>query len=96
MRAAGLKVSTVPALVMEGDPVAGFEYRFAEIVAEQDLHIIFCVTQTVNDKWMALVGFESETDVEKAALSLLLLNTGVPLSSTDHEPGLWRDSCPIT
>lgn len=76
MRAAGLKVSKVPALIIESAPVPGQEYNFAQIVAEQDLHLIFCVTQIVNDKWVAFIGFESAADAEKAALSLLLMNSG--------------------
>ena len=83
MRSAGLKVSKVPALMIESDPVPGLEYRFAQIVAEQNFHLIFCVTQTVNDTWVALMGFESDIDAEKAALTLLLMNVAVPLTHKD-------------
>jgi len=88
MRAAGLKVSKVPALIIESDPVPGREYSFARIVAEQDLHLIFCVTQIVNDKWVAFIGFESAADAEKAAVSLLLMNDGVPMIHKDRDTGL--------
>jgi len=88
MRAAGLKVSKVPALIIESDPVPGREYSFAQIVAEQDLHLIFCVTQIVNDKWVAFIGFESAADAEKAAVSLLLMNDGVPMIHKDRDTGL--------
>ncbi len=85
MQAAGLKVSKVPALVIEGDPVPGLEYRFAQLVGEQDLHLMFCVTQTFNDKWVALIGFESALDAEKAALSLQLMNAGISVIHTERE-----------
>ena len=88
MQGAGLKVSKVPALMIESDPVPGLEYSFARIVAEQTLHLIFCVTQTVSDKWVALIGFESDTDAEKAALSLLLMNVGIPIVHKDRHTKL--------
>jgi hypothetical protein len=83
MRAGGLKISTVPALILEGEPVPGLEYRFAQIIAEQNLRLIFCVTQTLADKWVALIGFESDGDAEKAALSLLLMDLGIPVIQKD-------------
>ena len=88
MKEAGLKVSKVPALIMESDPVPGLDYRFAQAVAEQNLHLIFCVTQTINDKWVALVGFESVIDAEKAAVSLLLMNVGIPMIHQDRDAKL--------
>lgn len=73
MHAAGFKVSNVPVLLIEGDEAPGVEYAIAKLVAEQDLDMVFCVTQNVNGKWGALMGFVSEADAEKAALALLLL-----------------------
>ncbi len=88
LQAAGLKVSKVPALIVESDPVTGLEYSFAHIVAEQNLHLIFCTTQTVNGTWMALMGFESDMDAEKAAVSLLAMKGSVPIRYGNHDVAL--------
>jgi len=53
-------------------------------MAEQNLHLMFCVTQTVNGKWVALVGFESGADAERAASSLELTNVSVRLTHKDR------------
>jgi hypothetical protein len=88
MQDAGLKVSKVPALMIESDPAPGLEYRFAQIIAEQNLHLMFCVTQLFTDKWVALIGFESAMDAEKAASSLLLMKGGLSLIHKDPETRL--------
>ena len=78
MRAAGFKVSHIPTLLVEGDETPEVEYAIAKIVTEQGLNMVFCVTQTVNEKWVALAGFVSDADAEKAALALLPLKIEVP------------------
>lgn len=78
MRAAGLKVSPIPALLVEGAEAPGIEYTIATSIAEQGLNMVFCVTQNVNGAWGALMGFVSDADAEKAALALLLLKVEIP------------------
>lgn len=80
MRAAGLKVSSVPALLVEGAEAPGIEYAIATSVAEQGLNMMFCVTQTVGGTWGVLMGFVSDADAEKAALALLLSKIEIPLT----------------
>lgn len=96
MHAAGLKVSKVPALIVESDPVTGLEYSFAQIVSERNLHLIFCTTQTVNGTWMALMGFESDMDAEKAAVSLLAMKGNVPLKCGSHDVALTVPPLPVS
>jgi hypothetical protein len=70
MQAAGLKVSYVPALLIEGDYVPGLGYSVAKTIANFDIKIMFLVAQTSDGKYTATVGFESDADVEKATASL--------------------------
>ena len=83
LRAAGFTITNSPVLLIEGDEAPGIEYAIAKVVAEQNLNVVFCVTQVINGKWGALLGFVSEEDAEKAALSLLLLKIEIP---TQEEP----------
>jgi hypothetical protein len=78
MQAAGLKASYVPALLIEGDYVSGLSYGVAKTIAELNLKIMFLVAQTTDDgKYTATIGFESDADAEKAAVSLLHIKSEV-------------------
>jgi hypothetical protein len=78
MRAAGLKISNILTLLIEGEETLGVDYAIAKIVAEQDLNLVFCVSQTASGKQNTLIGFVSEADAEKAALALVRLNMEGP------------------
>jgi|SRR5215475_7177591 len=71
MQAAGLKASYVPALLIEGNQVSGLSYSVAKTIADLDLKIMFLVAQTIDGKYTATIGFESDGDAERAAVSLL-------------------------
>ncbi len=77
MQAAGLKASYVPALLIEGDYVPNLGYSVAKTIADLDIKIMFLVAQTIDGKYTATIGFESDTDAEKAAVSLLLIKSEV-------------------
>jgi hypothetical protein len=77
-RNVGLKASYVPALLIEGEQVPGLGYGVAKTIAELDIKIRFLVTQIVDDKYIATIGFENDADAEKAAVSLLLLKLSAP------------------
>ncbi len=77
MQAAGLKASYVPALLVEGDYVPGLGYSVAKTIADLDIKIMFLVAQTIDGKYTATIGFESDVDAEKAAVSLLLIKSEV-------------------
>lgn len=75
LRAAGFTISHIPTLLIGGEEAPRVEYAISKISAEQGLNIVFCVSQNVNGVWEALLGFVSDADADKAALSLLLLQT---------------------
>ncbi len=77
MQASGLKASYVPALLIEGDHVSGLSYSVAKTIADLNLKIMFLVAQTIDGKYTATIGFESNADAEKAAVSLLLIKSAV-------------------
>jgi len=78
MQAAGLKASYVLALLIEGDHVPGLGYGVAKTIADLDIKIMFLGAQTIDGKYTATIGFESDADAEKAAVSLLLIKLEVP------------------
>ena len=78
LRDAGFRISNISTLLIEGDDAPGVEYAIARIVAEQDLDVVFSVTQAVTGKWGALLGFVSAADAERAAQALLLLRIEIP------------------
>ena len=79
LRHAGLTMSPLPTLLIEADNATGVVYAIAQTVAEKELNIVFCVTQTVNEVWTTLIGFVSDDDAERAALALLRMNISMPL-----------------
>ncbi|MGE0821203.1 MAG: hypothetical protein AB7G75_10185 [Candidatus Binatia bacterium] len=78
MQAAGLTVSTVPAVLIEGDEIIGVEYAITKMIAEQNLNLLFCVSHAMNGQWGALMGFTSDDDAEKAVTSLLQMKIHIP------------------
>lgn len=82
MQAAGFTASSVPALLIEGTSVPGLSSDVARTIADLDLKTKFLVAQISDGKYAATIGFESDTDVEKAAVYLLLL---IHLETLGHE-----------
>jgi hypothetical protein len=71
------QASYVPALLIEGDYVPNLGYSVAKTIADLDIKIMFLVAQTIDGKYTATIGFESDADAEKAAVSLLLIKSEV-------------------
>lgn len=69
-QSAGLSVSSIPSLMVEGDNRVGLGYVMAKAIAEAGINMSFLVAQVVGRKYSALLGFESDTDRDQAAALL--------------------------
>ncbi len=67
---AGLAVSSIPALLVEGDDRPGVGHAFARAVADAGINLSFLMAMVVGRKYSAVFGFGSEADA-KAAMPLL-------------------------
>jgi hypothetical protein len=66
-REAGLSASSIPTLSIEGDDRPGLGHAIARACAEAGINLSFLVAQVIGRKYSAIVGFESETDAQRAA-----------------------------
>lgn len=66
-RQAGLSVSPVPTLLIEGDNKPGIGRDIAQAVAEAAVNLDFVVAQVIGRKYSAIIGFENDEDAQKAA-----------------------------
>jgi hypothetical protein len=64
---AGFSVSTIPALLVEGDNRAGLGYATAQAIAGAGINMDFLVAQVIGRKYSAVFGFESDADAAKCA-----------------------------
>ena len=64
---AGLAPSSIAAVLVEGDNRAGLGSSMARALADAGLNLDFLVAQVIGRKYSAVIGFESETDADKAA-----------------------------
>jgi len=64
--AAGLAVSSIPTLLIEGDDRPGLGHAFARALAEAGINIAFLVAHVTGRKYSAVIGMESEADAKKA------------------------------
>ncbi len=64
--AAGLAVSTISCLLVEGDDRPGLGARLARAVAGEGVNISFLMAETIGRKFSALFGFANDADLAKA------------------------------
>lgn len=69
-KAAGLTVSSIPTLLVEGDNKAGLGAATAKALAEAGINLSFLVAQVIGRKYSALFGFETARDASKATALL--------------------------
>jgi len=72
---AGLSASGIPTLVVEGDDRPGIAHAIARSLADAGINLAFLVAQVVGKKYSAVVGFDSETDAQRAAGLIRKLKT---------------------
>lgn len=66
-QAAGLAPSSIPTLVVNGDNKPGLGHAIAKAVGEAGINLSFVMAQVVGQRYSAVLGFESEADLSKAA-----------------------------
>lgn len=69
-RQAGLSVSSIPSLLVEGDNRPGLGHAFARATADAGINIDFLVAQVVGNRYSAVFGFGSDADADRAAALL--------------------------
>lgn len=63
---AGLAVSSIPAVLVQGDNRAGLGHAITKAVAEAGVNLDFLVAQVIGRKFSAVLGFENDGDANKA------------------------------
>ncbi len=63
---AGLSSAEIPCLQVEGDNKPGIAQAIAKAIADAGINMSFVVAQTVDRRYSAVFGFESEADTRKA------------------------------
>ncbi|MCS7314630.1 MAG: ACT domain-containing protein [Bryobacterales bacterium] len=66
-QAAGLAPYEMPTLLVEGDDRPGLGHAIAEAIAGAGINLAFLVTQVIGRKYSAVMAFENEEDLKKAA-----------------------------
>jgi hypothetical protein len=66
-QAVGLRTSSVPALLVEGDNKRGAGHTISAAIADAGINMSFIVAQVVGRKFSAVFGFENDEDARKAA-----------------------------
>jgi hypothetical protein len=64
---AGLRASSIPTLLVEGDNRPGLGRAIARAMAEAGINLAFLVAQVVGSRFSAVIGFEDEELSRKAA-----------------------------
>jgi hypothetical protein len=82
-KAAGLTVSSIPTLLVEGDNRAGLGATTARALADAGINLSFLVAQVIGRKYSALFGFETAQDASKAAA--LLKKATAPKKATPRK-----------
>jgi hypothetical protein len=68
--AAGLAVSSIPCLLVEGDDRPGLGARMARAVADQGVNISFVMAETIGRRFSAVFGFASDADADTASRAI--------------------------
>ena len=63
---AGLSASSIPTLLVEGDDRPGLGLAIAQAMSGAGINMTFFVAQAVGRRFSAVLGLESEADVNKA------------------------------
>ena len=63
---AGLRASSIPTLLVEGDNKAGLGAAIARAIAEAGINIDFLVAQVIGSKFSAVIGFGDEAALREA------------------------------
>jgi hypothetical protein len=87
MREAGFQASSEYALHVEADNVSGLGYAVVSALAEARVETVYCVSQVVGQKYVALLGFTSEADIEQAESVLLQLKIEAQSRPSAHTKG---------
>ena len=64
---AGLRVSPVPTLLVEGDNKPGLGRDIAQAIADAAVNLDFLVAQVIGSKYSAIIGFGNDEDAQKAS-----------------------------
>lgn len=67
---AGLTVSPIPCLHVEGDDRPGLGGQMARAIADKGINISFVMAETVGRKFSAVFGFQSDADAATAAKAI--------------------------
>lgn len=65
-QSAGLAPASIPAVQVEGDNKAGLGHAIARALADAGVNLDFLVAQVIGRKYSAVIGFENDSDAEKA------------------------------
>jgi hypothetical protein len=63
----GLRASSAPALLVEGDNKRGAGHAISQTIADAGINMSFIVAQVVGRRFSAVFGFETDEDARKAA-----------------------------
>jgi len=66
-QSSGLSESGIPTLLVEGDDRPGAGAGIAQSIAEAGINLAFLVAQVVGRRYSAVIGFDSERDLKRAA-----------------------------
>jgi hypothetical protein len=64
---AGLNDASIPTLLVQGDNKPGLGHAIARAIADGGINLDFLVAQVIEDSYSAVLGFDSEADLKKAA-----------------------------
>jgi hypothetical protein len=64
---AGLSDASIPTLLVQGDDQPGLGHAIARAIAEGGINLDFLVAQVIEGSYSAVLGFDSEADLKKAA-----------------------------
>ena len=65
--AAGLRDASIAALLVEGDNKPGLGHAITQAIADAGINLDFVVAQVMGRRYSAVLGFDSEADLKKAA-----------------------------
>jgi len=67
-QAAGMKTTSIPTLLVEGDNRLGLGHLIAQGLAVAGINVGFFVAQVIGRKYSAVIGFETQEDARKATV----------------------------
>lgn len=65
--AAGLRDASIAALLVEGDNKPGLGHAITQAIADAGINLDFVVAQVMGRRYSAVLGFDSDADLKKAA-----------------------------